>query len=708
MNKLTKIVKNNKIYALNNIIESSIFSIVSLIVISGIKIIDPRYTNWLSVGDGTAEISWEFFRKQPLFQFPLGLNPNYGLEISNTFALDGQISLLSLLFHPISNLLPERFQYIGFFIFFTFALNYFFAKRIFIFLNFTRYQSIVSSILLASSPVILNRLIENTHYSLISGWMIFAALLLMLETNFSLIPWVSLYAYSVLTHLYYLPFLVIMYLVLFAVTPLKKTNRIKSAINFGLLLMITGFLMFTLGYFYGGGSSKDVGYGIFRSTLLSLIDSSGWSQILPDIGESYGSYEGFGFIGIPAILLLIISIFSYKKKSKVVAHVSFNSVWISAVLLFLFSLSNKIAIGKLELFSFGLPGFISIIPETFRSTGRFIWLIAFTFFVYYAYSVSLKYSEKTFSIILTLILFVGIIDYLPQLQSQRKVKFQISYISSLNNRAWHSISECYSKLRVYPPTVGVDNYYDFVQVAKQQNLGINTGRFGRVNQDAIRLAYDQMHQEFESGIYRNDSFYVFTNAEFIIPEFVNYQTNLAIHTLNEDSAHGELNGYTFIAPNLSNCRGGKDLKSISKGFGAPKNQIYRGESLSFGMNVDPSKYILIGFSALEDWGVWSIDESSKINLNTKDISNFNMINITAKDIATPANSFSILVNDVNIGNCRFSTDFSLCKLPFDFKSLQTGILRLTFHPKTVRSPKDLGISDDTRNLGFGLKNISFS
>jgi hypothetical protein len=183
---------------------------------------------------------------------------------------------------------------------------------------------------------------------------------------------------------------------------------------------------------------------------------------------------------------------------------------------------------------------------------------------------------------------------------------------------------------------------------------------------------------------------------------------LAIHTLGKESAYGVMNGYTFIAPSLLNCNGGGNLKAKSQGFGVPKNQIYRGETLKFGNNIDSSKYILIGFSALEDWGVWSVGESSKINLNTENISNFKTINITAKDLAYPSNSYSVQVNDLPIGNCNFDTQFSICNLSFDFKSLDTNVLRLTFKPKIIRSRKDLGISEDTRNLGFGLKNISFS
>jgi hypothetical protein len=144
------------------------------------------------------------------------------------------------------------------------------------------------------------------------------------------------------------------------------------------------------------------------------------------------------------------------------------------------------------------------------------------------------------------------------------------------------------------------------------------------------------------------------------------------------------------------------------GFGAPETQKYSGEKLTFGKNFDSSKYILMGFSALEDWGVWSVDELSKIYFNTDNVSAFKSINIIGKDLASPANEFTVSLNDSKIGTCNFSTEFSTCSLPFNFKALETNILTLSFVPKIIRSPKDLGLSEDTRNLGFGMKSISFS
>jgi hypothetical protein len=80
----------------------------------------------------------------------------------------------------------------------------------------------------------------------------------------------------------------------------------------------------------------------------------------------------------------------------------------------------------------------------------------------------------------------------------------------------------------------------------------------------------------------------------------------------------------------------------------------------------------------------------------------------AQDFALPSNTFTVSLNDLIIGTCSFEVEFSTCTVPFEFKNLTTNIVSLSFSPKIIRSPKDLGISDDTRNLGFGLKSISLS
>ena len=463
--------------------------------------------------------------------------------------------------------------------------------------------------------------------------------------------------------------------------------------------------MYISGYFYEGSSSKDVGYGIFRSTLSSLIDPSGWSRLLPDLPETDGSYEGFAFIGIPTIFIISINLFLIKKNKNKKFHSPFISLWLSSIILFLFSLSNNIAYSNRELLSFQTTEILSIFTSTFRSTGRFSWLIVIIIVIYSIYTLSLKLDNKQLTSILFIALIFGIIDYYPKLISEKNVKFQSKYESSLTNNAWNSLSECYSKIRMYPPTPTVKNYYDFVNIAYLQGLAINTGRFGRVDQTSILSSYNLMHSEFKTGSYRNDSFYVFTNADYVSPEFIDYQKNLSIHTLTEKSAYGQIDGYTFIAPNLQNCEKGNDIKLVSKSFGSPVNQKYSGEKLYFGKNKDTSKYVLTGFSALEDWGVWSVTKFSEIVLNTSNVKSFKSINLVARDLASPANKFEVYLNETRIGSCIFSTEFSQCSVPFDSKSFDTNVLRLGFDSSLIRSPKDVGLSNETQNRGFGIQSL---
>ena len=262
-------------YNYKPILESILFSTILIYFSSGFQLINPKFSSWLSFGDGTQEISWEFFRKQPLFQYPLGLNPQYGLEVSSTAAFDGQIPIMSFFLHPFENLLPERFQYFGIFIFLTFAFNYFFARKIFKYLRFSDFQSAVVGIILATSPVILNRFIENTHYSLTSVWIIFAAILLSIQRSVKFIYWTTVFAFSILIHLYFLPFILVLYLLTLLFEIYDKKLKINYVLVVVAMLFTSTFIMSITGYFFGGISGKDVGYGLFRSTLLSLFDSSG-------------------------------------------------------------------------------------------------------------------------------------------------------------------------------------------------------------------------------------------------------------------------------------------------------------------------------------------------------------------------------------------------------------------------------------------------
>ena len=695
------------------IIEGLIFSLTLIAISAGLKIINPAETNWLHVGDGTMEIAWEFFRNQPLFQLPLGLNPKYGLEISSTMAFDGQIPLFSLIFHPFESFLPIRFQYLGIYLLICFALNYYSSKLIFRELNFNPLNSSLASIVLSTSPLILNRYVENTHYTLTSAFFLYFAILLILKSDTSFFKWILLYIFSILIFLYYTFFILIMHSMLMIYKFFnKKEPLMKFLVKYLAIFFLSLIFMYLIGFFYGGVSTADIGYGRFKSSLSSLFDPSGWSQIVPDLPETEGAYEGFSYVGIPSILLLIIffSLIGKPMNSKSKFKVSFNILWLASISLYLFSLSNKIAIGSRELFEFGLPSQLVELTSTFRSTGRFAWLIVFVIFIWLIYSISLKISTKSMTILLSLMILFHSVDINRQLTSQRNLKFSEPYLSDLISPAWREIGNCYKKIRIYPPSMAPDNYYDFVNLAYQQDLSINTGRFGRGSEVSINNAYEKMHRDFIYSSLDVDSFYIFTTSPFVNPEIINFHKRQAIFSLNNLSGWGEMDEYTFLAPNIRNCESVTEIGSAIHTFGADPSIKYRGENLYFGLGQNSNKYILSGFSPLQEWGVWSVGNISSIVLNLKDDYKPSSISINGKSFPNNKkfNSIEIFINEKFLGNCVFNDDFSTCNLPLDILDQKNTILKIDFKPTETLGLNNLDSAGIEYQVGIGLVSLALN
>jgi hypothetical protein len=713
-NVSSKLKKDNPIKGITSIIfEGIIFSLLLIYSTARLKIIDPRYTDWLQDGDGTMEISWEFFRDQPIWQFPLGLNPNYGLEISSTLVFDGQLPLFSLIFHPFSPLLFERFQYVGLFILFCFALNYIVSKILFLKLNLNLINSSLAAVILATSPIILNRYIEGTHYGLTSAFLILFAILLVIKNDSSLYKWASLYLLCLSILLYYIVFIALIHILFLSFRIYKKQEKISVvSIKMMTIAAINLLFMYVVGYFYGGNSSKDIGFGVYRTTLSSLFDPSGWSILIPDIPESFGAYEGFAYLGLPSIIMAIMVVYFRLRtpSNKIRVEIHFKILFIAAGILFLLSLSNKIGISTYEIFEYKIPPIVENYFLTFRSSGRFAWLLVLLIYIWLTRQISLSVEPKMHTLILILLLTVSFFDTGKQLISQRDVKFSLKHVSNLTNPAWTEIGNCYSKLRIYPPGPAVDNYYNFINLALQQELAINTGRYGRTSVDKNYAAFIKMERDFSLGTLDPDSFYVFSSAYYISEDVVNFHKNKASFSLNDLSGMGSINGFTYIAPLLKNCQNVPNLIDNTDKFGVDEEKKYSGGLLTFGIEKDARKYVLSGFSQLQDWGVWSVGNNSDIYLHLKEGIDASKISINAKSLVqnNELAVVKILVNDKEIGKCNLSESFSICEINdiLDFK--QKGIVKISFQHLNPISYRELGLSDDGTEFGIGINSLELS
>ena len=96
------------------------FFLISLILVTyilGINNLSFSNTSWLAAHDVSTDIvSWKFY-KNDYWRFPLGSNPNYGMDIGSGVAFSGSIPLMAMIFKVFGSVLPENFHYFGFWIF---------------------------------------------------------------------------------------------------------------------------------------------------------------------------------------------------------------------------------------------------------------------------------------------------------------------------------------------------------------------------------------------------------------------------------------------------------------------------------------------------------------------------------------------------------------------------------------------------------------
>src|SRR5262249_36111852 len=112
--------------------------------------------------------------------------------------------------------------------------------------------------------------------------------------------------------------------------------------------------------------------------LLSIVDPRGWSYILEDIPQGPGDYEGFNFLGLGSILILIFGAPVLLEKFGDIILVARKRYVLLVALLSLtaYALTNNVGIGPLN-FEF-LHGRGHAVLDVFRSSGRMFWPVFYT------------------------------------------------------------------------------------------------------------------------------------------------------------------------------------------------------------------------------------------------------------------------------------------------------------------------------------------
>lgn len=498
-----------------------IVGIAAFLSAFGYKALNPNNIGWLQGGDASVHyLGWEFFRNAP-WQTPLGLNPLYGLEISNSIVYADSIPLIAIPLKVISPLLPPTFQYLGIWALICLALQSLASYILISKMTSSRIIPAICTVFFAFAPPLIYRM--HGHLPLAGHFFILFAIYLAFFRA-STLKWSILLTAAVLTNAY----IFVMCLVFWAysLTRQIRLGTIKEIVailakRVAPVIIPVSLAMHLAGYFTIDTGVDSDSYGYFKMNVLSAFDPDSWSQIFPDIPSGGGEHEGFAFLGAGSILLLVASAY-FVLTNKANEYFSIvRSHWPLAFAmtgLVLFSITHRAAIGPNDYLFVDLPAKLKNSLGSFRSSGRMIWP------VYYLGVLSLLYvviknvkSQLTLTLMLTFCAAIQIWDSQDlwlRINKHVEVLSATSWKSPFVSERWKEIVKGKKSVRIIPLAYISKDWSNIAYFASQHNLGTNAVYLARIDTKKLADNGSISGDVLRLSHYRPDSIYLLSNSEF--------------------------------------------------------------------------------------------------------------------------------------------------------------------------------------------------
>ena len=704
-----------------------LFGILFFYLIVGLGPLDPSNLSWIFGRFDPPQhyLGWVFYRYTP-WTFPIGLSPNFGLDISTSIVYTDSLPLMAIFFKLFSPILPQVFQYFGIWLLVCFLLQAWFSWKIISLVSTNFWVIFFGTGLLAFSPPMFWRVYppSGTQASLVAHFFILAALFLLLRKSQErrIFSWALLLSVAALTHFYL--FAIVSFLWISDLLDRSISQKILAyrRVLYEVFIVIVVLLLCTwqAGYFsILGSSSVDSGYGFFKLNVLGPIDPSGWSYLLPNIPIPTSWGEGFNYLGLGAILIIAIAstlfIFFFKAKSNVLAQknnviqlfLDHRFLCICLVLLYLDAITNNIGIG-LRVFSFELPLFLNSPLHILRSSARMWWPIHYCLIIFAIYLIDKFSSARIAIVMLACALIIQVIDtsrgWLVIQQGIARDMSDEIFAPDLKNPVWRSAATHYKKIIRIPAMTQSTKWVQFAWLASEYGMKTNSIYFARVDNRKIAKANQDLKEVITKGEYDPNALYVFEDR-FLIP---------ILATRGPNDTVAKVDGFLILAPGWKTC---KLCIPIAPEDWINKDQLPIPSDNAIGFSSQKKDkdlvfYLENGWSWQEDWGTWSDGKAATLNLPwPKKIPRSITLNfkVFLDPHKHPSQIIDIWINGILDRQIKIQQyENNYLKLPLSKEMLGNKYLKLEFKFKNPVIPNDLiPENKDKRLLGIGLISAQF-
>lgn len=455
---------------------------IAFVLIYGIKILNPLYTDWLLTGGDPSQhyLGWEFFRRSDWY-FPLGLTDQLAYPLKTSVIYTDSIPIFAVFFKLFRSILPRQFQYFGIWGLLCFVLQGYYAAKILGERSSSKTVILAGSVFFIVSPIMVFRMYYHT--ALAAHWLILLAIYFYSKHEKEyrdifkpVMQWGILGILIGSIHLYFVPMCgaILLGYILCSIWKERKI-RIRffyPGISFSVGLFLTVYL---LGGFSSGADTGTNNLGLFSFNLNAFLNPMSYSTLLKNTSlwdwpfYTQGQYEGFSYLGMGIILLcvcgigLMIKNICRRKKPSVYQIMTV----LMSVGLIVMAASPTITWNDKLLLQLPYSSTIYKYWGIFGSCGRMAWPVVYFLMIFGITSIgNMKWKRKEISnVIIILACLVQVIDLSGQLYKRHEnYSEKVVYQSPLAGSVWDDIISSGEYKHVVWVTHNVD-HNDVIQVA---------------------------------------------------------------------------------------------------------------------------------------------------------------------------------------------------------------------------------------------------
>ncbi|MBQ8927561.1 MAG: hypothetical protein IJ055_04700 [Oscillospiraceae bacterium] len=500
------------------LLAGALIGAVVFVLIYGPEVLDPTYDDWLlgEHSDSTQHyIGWKYYRKTP-WQFPVGLIEGLVTDQKISCIYLDCIPLFAVFFKLLSPLLPETFQYFGWWGLFSFAMQGGTAALLQYRLTGKPVFALLCTPIYAAAPTVLQRMYG--HEALAGQWVILGGLLLWLYRDhpwkhpaMPILLWTGLGLLVAGMHPYLVPMVYVL-LLAYAVTDyLMRRDILRPGLSFLSMTAGIGIVYYVLGAFHDRGSNASQGLGMYSSnynTFYNPIDKSIFLRELPRTSEQYegSAYLGLGVLaaGIVCIVLLCVRV-KHSGGVRSFCHALPKEQRIRTVLTLVLIVGSVIAAasprGMLNDRVLYDNAFLCSMPVIFRCTGRFIWLAYYPIMTWILSGIGRLPHKKAAAGLAVIVLLLQMTDLSGYIRTKRVG--EMHYQSGLSDPRWEEICADADEFLFVPISPDYLTqwmlYYEFANYAADHDMTLSSFSAARMDFERIHSYAEEELARFVSG-----------------------------------------------------------------------------------------------------------------------------------------------------------------------------------------------------------------